>query len=162
MVEMTETSEILSNATARSLVILDELGRGTSTVDGYDFDTSGRQALMLFPCSMAVADSVLQYLHQTVKCKTLFITHYPLVAMGLERKFPQEVENIHMGYTSESRVDGTRQITFLYRLTLGIATESFGVECARLGGIPEPLLQSATERSKTLQRLVEERSKRTR
>jgi DNA mismatch repair protein MSH3 len=110
---------------------------------------------------MAVADAVLQHLVQTVKCKTLFITHYPLVATGLEKKFPQEVENIHMGYTFESRVDGTRQITFLYRLTPGIATESFGVECARLGGIPEPILQIATERSEMLQRLVEERSKRT-
>jgi len=143
MVEMQETSEILHFATRKSLVILDELGRGTSTFDG-----------------MAVASAVLQQLVQTTKCKTLFITHYPQVAEGMERKFPSEIENIHMGYAEDTRVDGTREVTFLYKLTRGIAVESFGVECARLAGLPEVILEHAAEKSLTMRDLVEKRIKR--
>lgn len=71
---------------------------------------------------MAIADAVLQQLVEDTKCKTLFITHYPLVASNLEKKFPQEVENLHMGYEADSRLDGSREITFLYRLARGIAS----------------------------------------
>jgi len=143
MVEMSETSEILHAATSKSLVILDELGRGTSTVDG-----------------MAVASAVLQHLLQVTRCKTLFITHYPLVATDLETKFPKDVQNLHMGYAEDLRINGTREITFLYRLTHGIAKESFGVECARLAGLPEDILSIATQRSAAMQSIVEQRSKR--
>ncbi|CAA7265435.1 unnamed protein product [Cyclocybe aegerita] len=140
MVEMSETSEILQMATNRSLVILDELGRGTSTFDG-----------------MAIADATLQYLVDKTKCKTLFITHYPLVATKLAKRFPADVENIHMGYDSETRIDGTRNITFLYRLSPGLATESFGIECGRLAKVPEDILSVATERSAQMQEEVQER-----
>ncbi|KAH7922832.1 hypothetical protein BV22DRAFT_1113691 [Leucogyrophana mollusca] len=143
MVEMSETSDILQTATKRSLVILDELGRGTSTADG-----------------MSIADAVLQHLVQDVQCKTLFITHYPLVAVDLEKRFPEDVRNLHMGYTTETRVNGTRDVTFLYRLMPGIAVESFGVECARLAGIPEEILQNASRRSESCQTVFENRSKR--
>ncbi|KAI6124838.1 muts domain V-domain-containing protein [Pisolithus croceorrhizus] len=138
MVEMAETSEILTMATPKSLVILDELGRGTSTADG-----------------MAIADAVLHHLIQDIKCKTLFITHYPLIAIDMERRFPKEVQNIHMSYTTETRVDGRRDVTFLYRLTRNFAKESFGVECARLAGIPEEVLTVATERSERCRVSVE-------
>jgi len=142
MVEMAETNEILKTATSKSLVILDELGRGTSTADG-----------------MAIADAVLQHLVENIKCKTLFITHYPLVAVDLERRFPDDVQNLHMGYTTDSRIDGRRDVTFLYRLTEGFAEESFGVECARLAGIPEHILSVATERSDSCRMAIEFRSK---
>ncbi|KAF8447476.1 muts domain V-domain-containing protein [Boletus edulis BED1] len=142
MVEMTETNEILKTATSKSLVILDELGRGTSTADG-----------------MAIADAVLQHLVENIKCKTLFITHYPLVAIDLERRFPDDVQNLHMGYTTDSRIDGRRDVTFLYRLTEGSAEESFGVECARLAGIPEHILGVATERANACRTAIESRSK---
>ncbi|KAF8557342.1 hypothetical protein OG21DRAFT_1505567 [Imleria badia] len=142
MVEMAETNEILKTATSKSLVILDELGRGTSTADG-----------------MAIADAVLQHLVENVKCKTLFITHYPLVAIDLERRFPDDIQNLHMGYTTDSRIDGRRDVTFLYRLTDGFAEESFGVECARLAGIPEHILSVATERSEACRTAIESRSK---
>jgi len=142
MVEMSETSEILHSATPNSLVILDELGRGTATFDG-----------------MAIADAVLHQLVQTTKCKTLFITHYPLVASGLESRFPLDVQNLHMSYEEESRIDGTREIVFLYRLTSGIAPESFGIECGRLAGLPESILAVASKRSSKLQREVEERTR---
>ncbi|KII88995.1 hypothetical protein PLICRDRAFT_160002 [Plicaturopsis crispa FD-325 SS-3] len=145
MVEMSETSEILHTATDRSLVILDELGRGTSTFDG-----------------MAIANAVLEHLVVHTKCKTLFITHYPLVATDLARRFPADVQNLHMGFSEDTRIDGTRDITFLYRLTAGIAAESFGVECARLAGLPEPLLAVAVQRSEALRREVEARSRRNR
>ncbi|KAF8121921.1 muts domain V-domain-containing protein [Boletus edulis] len=142
MVEMTETNAILKTATSKSLVILDELGRGTSTADG-----------------MAIADAVLQHLVENIKCKTLFITHYPLVAIDLERRFPDDVQNLHMGYTTDSRIDGRRDVTFLYRLTEGSAEESFGVECARLAGIPEHILGVATERANACRTAIESRSR---
>jgi DNA mismatch repair protein MSH3 len=140
MVEMTETSDILRSATSKSLVILDELGRGTSTFDG-----------------MAIADAVLHYLIDTVKCKTLFITHYPVVAIDIEKKFPQDVQNLHMGFSEYKRVDGTREITFLYRLTPGIASGSFGVECGRLAALPESILEKAAAQAAIMQAMVKAR-----
>ncbi|TDL27572.1 DNA mismatch repair protein MSH3 [Rickenella mellea] len=147
MVEMSETSDILHAATAKSLVILDELGRGTSTFDG-----------------MAIASAVLEHLVQSTRCKTLFITHYPLVASELQHKYPQELRNVHMGYTEDTRIDGTRNITFLYRVTNGPASGSFGVECARLAGLPESLLEVAKSQGTEMQANVEAktRSNRTR
>lgn len=71
---------------------------------------------------MAIADAVLHQLVDTIKCKTLFITHYPLVATSLESQFPLDIENLHMGYEEVSCIDGTREIVFLYRLTSGIAS----------------------------------------
>jgi DNA mismatch repair ATPase MutS len=108
---------------------------------------------------MAVASAVLQHLLQVTKCKTLFITHYPLVAIDLEKQFPADLQNLHMGYTEDLRIDGTRDITFLYRLTRGIAKESFGIECARLAGLPEQILSAATDRSATMQSIAEQRSR---
>ncbi|EIM90301.1 DNA mismatch repair protein MSH3 [Stereum hirsutum FP-91666 SS1] len=143
MVEMSETSDILSQATSKSLVILDELGRGTSTFDG-----------------MAIAQAAMHHLVQVKKCKTLFITHYPLVATELERRFPQEVQNLHMGFREESRINGIREISFLYRLTEGLATESFGIECGRLAGIPEEVLQASAVQAAKMRRQVEERHRR--
>ncbi len=110
---------------------------------------------------MAIAGAVLQHLVQAVKCKTLFITHYPQVATDLERMFPSDVGNMHMGFTEETRVDGTREVTFLYRLEPGLVTESFGVECARLAGLPETVLQIATAKAASMKIVIEERIKRT-
>ncbi|KAI0691181.1 muts domain V-domain-containing protein [Cytidiella melzeri] len=145
MVELQETSEILQLATSRTLVILDELGRGTSTFDG-----------------MAISSAVLQQLVQKTKCKTLFITHYPEVALDLERKFPDEVENLHMEYTEDTRIDGTREVTFLYKLSQGMATDSFGVECGRLAGLPENLLRRAADQARNMRITIEKRARRNR
>ncbi|TFK46431.1 hypothetical protein OE88DRAFT_1715028 [Heliocybe sulcata] len=142
MVEMTETSEILQSATSKSLIIADELGRGTSTFDG-----------------MAIAHAVLHHLLDKIKCKTLFITHYPLVATELERRFPQLVENLHMGFSKESRIDGSSDITFLYKLTPGLAEASFGIECARLANLPGKLLDVAREEGERMRAKVEERTR---
>ncbi|KAF9069829.1 DNA mismatch repair protein MSH3 [Rhodocollybia butyracea] len=145
MVEMSETSEILQTSTDKSLVVLDELGRGTSTFDG-----------------MAIAHAVLQHLVQSTRCKTLFITHYPLVAGEIEKQYPDRIQNLHMGYTAEDRIDGTRDITFLYRLTKGLASDSFGVECGRLAGLPEEILYAASHKSSRMQKEVEDRIARNR
>ncbi len=111
---------------------------------------------------MAIAGAVLQHLVQQTRCKTLFITHYPDVAEDLERKFPMEVQNMHMAYTEDLRIDGTRDVTFLYKLTSGITTNSFGVECARLAGIPESVLRIAAHQAETMRALIAERSRKNR
>ncbi|KAG6841688.1 hypothetical protein C0991_008326 [Blastosporella zonata] len=145
MVEMSETSEILHSATKNSLVILDELGRGTSTFDG-----------------MAIADAVMQQLLETTMSKTLFITHYPLVASNLESQYFLDVENLHMGFEEDTRINGIREITFLYRLTPGMASGSFGIECGRLAGLPESLLTVATQSSAKLELDIKDRTRRNR
>ncbi|KIL68593.1 hypothetical protein M378DRAFT_8640 [Amanita muscaria Koide BX008] len=142
MVEMSETRDILSTATSKSLVILDELGRGTSTFDG-----------------MAIADAVLHQLVETTKCKTLFITHYPLVASSLECRFPRDVENLHMDFEAQTRIDGKREVTFLYRLVKGLVSESFGIECGRLAGLPESVLGAAVSRASNMQTMIRQRTK---
>jgi DNA mismatch repair ATPase MutS len=111
---------------------------------------------------MAIADAVLHHLVEQAKCKTLFITHYPLVATELERKFPEEVQNLHMSYTTDIRINGTRDVTFLYQLTPGIALESFGVECGRLAGLPDNILRIASERSELCRTVTEQRTRRSR
>jgi DNA mismatch repair protein MSH3 len=143
MVEMSETSEILHTATSKSLVILDELGRGTSTFDG-----------------MAIADGVLRHLISSIQCKTRFITHFPLLATNIEREYPNEVENVHMGFETISHIDGTRDVVFKYRLTPGTASESFGIECARLAGLDEDLLAKASQRSSEMRKSVVQRVRR--
>ena len=163
MVEMQETSDILQMATSRTLVVLDELGRGTSTFDGVS-------QFSLIVCTfayrhcyfqMAIASAVLQHIVQNVKCKTLFITHYPQVATDLERMFPHAVGNMHMGFTEETRLDGRRDVTFLYRLQPGLVAESFGVECARLAGLPDAVLDVASQKAAGMKVIIEERIRRT-
>lgn len=109
---------------------------------------------------MAIAGAVLQQLIEKTKCKTLFITHYPDVARDLERMFPNDVENLHMGYTEDTRINGRREVTFLYELTTGLTTSSFGVECARLAGIPESILRAATTQAAHMQKIMENRTRR--
>lgn len=109
---------------------------------------------------MAIANAVLQHLVQDVKCKTLFVTHYPLVATELEKRFPHQVRNLHMGYTEDVRIDGSRDIAFMFRLMRGVATESFGVECGRLAGLPESILQVAASKAQQLRSSVDARVKR--
>jgi DNA mismatch repair protein MSH3 len=124
---------------------------------------------------MAVAHAVLQHLVQITRCKTLFITHYPQVAMGLEKKYPEKIANLHvtfllplrpysislqMGYQAVDRIDGTQDIIFLYKLSPGIATASFGIECGRLAGLPETILNVAARRSSEMQAIIQTRWKR--
>ncbi|XP_047449078.1 DNA mismatch repair protein Msh3 isoform X2 [Mugil cephalus] len=150
MEELTEASEIISHATERSLVILDELGRGTSTHDG-----------------IAIAYATLEYFIRDVKALTLFVTHYPPLC-ELERVYPQHVSNYHMAFLlSESDIstdtdDGEVQpefITFLYQLTEGAAGRSYGLNVARLADIPDPILRTAARKARELESMVNARRK---
>jgi len=119
MVEMTETSHILHNATPYSLIILDEIGRGTSTYDG-----------------MALAQAIAEYIHNTIGARTMFATHYHEL-VELENKLTR-LKNYHVEV--EEREDGVR---FIYMLLAGPARESFGIAVAKLAGLPEQVLERA-------------------
>ena len=121
MVEMTEVAELLKNATARSLLILDESGRGTSTYDG-----------------MAIARSVLEYCADRKKlgAKTLFATHYHELT-ALEGLIPG-VKNYNIA--AKKKKDS---ILFLRKIVRGGADQSYGIEVAQLAGVPEPVLKRA-------------------
>lgn len=127
LVELMETASVLSSATKNSLVALDELGRGTSTSDG-----------------QAIAASVLEYLVHQVQCLGLFSTHYHRLAV--EHK-DTKVSLCHMACEVGEGEGGLEEVTFLYRLTPGACPKSYGVNVARLAGIPASVLQRANEKS---------------
>lgn len=134
MVELSETADILKSATERSLVILDELGRGTSTNDG-----------------VAIAGSVLDYLVREKKCLTLFITHYQNLA-NLSKGFPNgELKNVHMKFEESEAEKGMGEITFLYEVGEGVAHRSYGLNVARLAGLSESVIGKAAEKSTELE-----------
>jgi DNA mismatch repair protein MutS len=122
MVEMSETANILNNATNKSLIILDEIGRGTSTFDG-----------------VSIAWAVTEYLHDKLKSRTLFATHYhELTELGRVLK---GVRNLHV-----SVKEWGEGIVFLHRIVEGPTDKSYGIHVARLAGIPKPVV----ERSKVI------------
>uniref|UniRef100_A0A673XGY7 DNA mismatch repair protein MSH3 n=1 Tax=Salmo trutta TaxID=8032 RepID=A0A673XGY7_SALTR len=145
MEELTEASEIVTRATERSLVILDELGRGTSTHDG-----------------IAIAYATLEYFIRDVKSLTLFVTHYPPLC-ELEKVYPLHVGNFHMAFLlnePDITTDGTlvpEFITFLYQLTEGAAGQSYGLNVARLAEIPEAILHIAARKAQELKNIVDAR-----
>jgi DNA mismatch repair protein MutS len=119
MVEMKETANVLRRATVRSLVVLDEIGRGTSTYDG-----------------LAIAWAVAEYLHDVIGCKALFATHYhELTELAQTRP---RCEN-----WSVTAREHQGDVIFLHKLQRGAASRSYGVACARLAGVPEPVLARA-------------------
>ena len=121
MVEMNETANICNNATARSLVILDEIGRGTSTFDG-----------------LSIAWSVAEYLHDAVKCRTLFATHYhELTELEITRG---GVKNYNVAVR-----EWNDQIIFLRKIIKGGADKSYGIQVARLAGLPPKVIARAKE-----------------
>ena len=121
MVEMAEVSNIVRNATSDSLLILDEIGRGTSTQDG-----------------LSIAWAVLEYLATTIKARTLFATHYHKLT-ELQGRLPGV---INMRVTV-SEFDN--QMSFLRKVEYGSTNQSFGVEVAKLAGIPQVIIQRAKE-----------------
>lgn len=123
MVELSETSDILKLATPRSLVILDELGRGTSTHDG-----------------VAIAQAVLDYMVRELKAFTLFITHYQTLATMADAFPNRELRNVHMRFAEH---EGSDEITFLYEVGEGTAHRSYGLNVARLANIPHRVIEVA-------------------
>jgi len=121
MVEMNETANIVNNATERSLVILDEIGRGTSTFDG-----------------LSIAWSVAEFLHDKIKARTLFATHYhELTKLAEERK---GVANFNVAVR-----EWNEQIIFLRKIIPGGADKSYGIHVARLAGVPKEILDRARD-----------------
>lgn len=144
MVEVGETADIMREATKDSLVILDELGRGTSTHDG-----------------VAVAMAVLDHFLNRVGCLTIFVTHYlPLTDFG--RIYPSQVGNYHMAFivNDEEENNGVEAVTFLYQLTSGSAGQSYGLNVARLAEVPQPILVRASEKSSELEKTCISKRKR--
>ena len=121
MVEMTETARILNNATDRSLVILDEIGRGTSTYDG-----------------LSLAWAIVEFLHDQIGCRTFFATHYHELT-DLAKTLPQ-VQNL-----SVSVKEWDEKLVFLHKIVTGPADKSYGIHVARLAGIPRQVNSRAKE-----------------
>ncbi len=128
MVEMTETANILHNATPRSLVILDEIGRGTSTFDG-----------------ISLAWAITEHIHDAIGCRTLFATHYHEL-VELEKTKPR-LRNANVAVR-----ENEGEIIFLHQILPGGADQSYGIHVARLAGVPAPVLERAREILKFLER----------
>lgn len=123
MVEMSEVSNILKNATSKSLVLLDEVGRGTSTYDG-----------------LSIAWSVIEYISNTegLKCKTLFATHYHELT-----KLEGKIDGVKNYSVAVKEIDNN--VIFLRKIIEGGADQSYGIEVAKLAGLPQPVLDRAKE-----------------
>ncbi|MEX2306534.1 MAG: DNA mismatch repair protein MutS [Pirellulales bacterium] len=121
MVEMTETARILNTATARSLVILDEIGRGTSTYDG-----------------LSLAWSIVEHIHEAIGCRTLFATHYHELT-DLEEQLPG-VRNYNVAVK-----EWEDQVVFLHQIVPGAADKSYGIHVAQLAGVPRTVNDRARE-----------------
>jgi DNA mismatch repair protein MutS len=119
MVEMTEAANILNNATARSLVVLDEIGRGTSTYDG-----------------VSLAWGITEYLHDRIQCRTLFATHYHELA-ELQERLPR-FRNLNALVHEDAN-----GIVFLHKLAPGSADKSYGIHVAQRAGVPDAVLERA-------------------
>lgn len=135
MVEMLEANYALTHATDRSLILLDEIGRGTSTYDG-----------------MALAQAIIEYIHEHIKAKTLFSTHYHELT-ALEDEL-EHVKNIHV--RAEEFED---KIVFLHKVEDGRANESYGIHVAKLAELPESLIERATVILKELEQKDENKEK---
>lgn len=129
MVEMNEVANILNNATPRSLLILDEIGRGTSTLDG-----------------LSIAWSVVEYISKNIKAKTLFATHFHELS---------ELEGVVPGVSNYSITvkEMADTVIFLHKIVRGGTNKSFGIEVAKLAGVPEDV----TSRAKAIMKALVEK-----
>ncbi|GFO41051.1 DNA mismatch repair protein msh3 [Plakobranchus ocellatus] len=143
MVELHEASEIMSQATNKSLVILDELGRGTSTHDG-----------------VAIAYATLKHFITRSGCLVMFVTHFPMMA-EFQAQFPDVVRNYHMSFlVDEDHEEGdTDVLTFLYQLKEGAASRSYGLNVAHLAQIPSDILSVAAKKSQTFEKALTEKKR---
>ncbi len=121
MVEMLEAKNAISNATQQSLILFDEIGRGTSTYDG-----------------MALAQAMIEYIHENIGAKTLFSTHYHELTV-LEEELTK-VKNVHV-----SAMEQNGKLVFLHKIREGAADKSYGIHVAELAQLPTPLIKRANE-----------------
>ena len=127
MMEMTETANILINASENSLIILDEIGRGTATFDG-----------------MSIAAAVAEYIHSKIRAKTLFATHYHEITQLADKHAGMKNLNILVKEEGD-------QITFLHKIVEGPADKSYGIQVAKLAGLPKQVVDRAKEIYNTLE-----------
>ena len=121
MVEMSEANTAIQNATKRSLILFDELGRGTATYDG-----------------MALAQAIIEHVHNNTKAKTLFSTHYHELT-ALSDELPN-LRNVHVGATEENG-----ELVFSHKVLTGPADQSYGINVAKLAGLPDSLIARASD-----------------
>lgn len=121
MVEMKEANYAISNATEHSLILFDELGRGTATYDG-----------------MSLAQAILEYIHDKIKAKTMFSTHYHELTV-LEKDL-KHLKNVHV-----SAIEENGSITFLHKVKVGAVDKSYGIHVASLAKLPESLIERAND-----------------
>ncbi|SHN17156.1 DNA mismatch repair protein MutS [Gracilibacillus kekensis] len=133
MVEMLEANHAIQHATKDSLILLDEIGRGTSTYDG-----------------MALAQAIIEYIHDHIKAKTLFSTHYHELT-SLEDHLPA-MKNIHV---RAEEIEG--KVVFLHQIHDGAADESYGIHVAQLAGLPDPLINRANVILSQLESMTKEK-----
>ena len=121
MVEMKEANYAISEATENSLILFDELGRGTATYDG-----------------MSLAQAILEYLHDKIKAKTMFSTHYhELTALEKDLK---HLKNVHV-----SAIEENGKVTFLHKVKMGAVDKSYGIHVASLAKLPNSLIERASD-----------------
>ncbi len=121
MVEMHEASHIISGATKRSLILIDEIGRGTATADG-----------------LAIAQAILEWIVLKIKSRTLFATHFHDLTT-LEKQY-QTIKNLSVG-----SVERGEDVIFTHHINIGAASKSYGIQVAKLAGLPQPLIERAKE-----------------
>ncbi|XP_078427460.1 homolog of DNA mismatch repair protein MSH3 isoform X2 [Wolffia australiana] len=139
--ELSEASHVLDRCSSRSLVIIDELGRGTSTHDGF-----------------AIAYAALHHLLHLKKPMTLFVTHYPKITQ-LQREFPSSLGTFHVSYLTHplTPADDPPDVTFLYKLARGASDKSFGLNVARLAQLPRGCLERASVMAGKIERKMTRR-----
>jgi DNA mismatch repair protein MutS len=121
MAEMQEAANILNNATDKSLIILDELGRGTSTYDG-----------------VSIAWAIMEHIHENIKAKTIFATHYHELTDVVEKL--ERAENYCVAVSESGG-----KVVFLHQIIKGASSDSYGIEVAKLAGLPDELINKANE-----------------
>ncbi|XP_068796155.1 DNA mismatch repair protein Msh6 isoform X2 [Struthio camelus] len=136
-VELSETSSILQHATAHSLVLVDELGRGTATFDG-----------------TAIASAVVKELAEKIKCRTLFSTHYHSLVEDYSHSAAVRLGHMACMVENECEDPSQETITFLYKFIEGVCPKSYGFNAARLAGIPEEVVQKGHRKAKEFEKMT--------
>uniref|UniRef100_A0A2K5CTB0 DNA mismatch repair protein n=1 Tax=Aotus nancymaae TaxID=37293 RepID=A0A2K5CTB0_AOTNA len=135
-VELSETASILSHATAHSLVLVDELGRGTATFDG-----------------TAIANAVVKELAETIKCRTLFSTHYHSLVEDYSQNVAVRLGHMACMVENECEDPSQETITFLYKFIKGACPKSYGFNAARLANLPEEVIQKGHRKAREFEKM---------